>query len=189
MERRCSGQRRSRPRPHSTLRRQTAGSHGPDEAYATVLNSFGSARRGCIKDRSPDRWPHPRPASSRSAPPRTPTSSSTSSKGPIRRPPSRSVTSLREPRTTIGGVNLVAGFRPELWAAVTRDASPDGHRGIQRSGHGSDRLRPAGDAARHRHLADGRRLRRRVRPVARRRHDARRSRAAGQRDGRLAVPP
>lgn len=24
---------------------------------------------------------------------------------------------LREPRTTIGGVNLVAGFRPELWAA------------------------------------------------------------------------
>src|SRR6187551_1232330 len=25
---------------------------------------------------------------------------------------------LREPRTTIGGVNLVAGFRPELWAAV-----------------------------------------------------------------------
>jgi putative iron-dependent peroxidase len=26
--------------------------------------------------------------------------------------------SLREPRTTIGGVNLVAGFRPELWRAV-----------------------------------------------------------------------
>ena len=28
------------------------------------------------------------------------------------------VASLREPRTTIGGVNLVAGFRPELWAAL-----------------------------------------------------------------------
>jgi putative iron-dependent peroxidase len=26
------------------------------------------------------------------------------------------VASLREPRTTMGGVNLVAGFRPELWA-------------------------------------------------------------------------
>ena len=29
---------------------------------------------------------------------------------------------LREPRTTIGGVNLVSGFRPELW----RDLVPDG---------------------------------------------------------------
>ncbi len=28
------------------------------------------------------------------------------------------VASLREPRTTIGGVNLVAGFRPELWATI-----------------------------------------------------------------------
>jgi putative iron-dependent peroxidase len=31
---------------------------------------------------------------------------------------------LREPRTTIGGVNLVAGFRPELWAKVAPDAAP-----------------------------------------------------------------
>jgi porphyrinogen peroxidase len=31
------------------------------------------------------------------------------------------VSSLREPRTTMGGVNLVAGFRPELW----REAAPD----------------------------------------------------------------
>ena len=30
------------------------------------------------------------------------------------------VASLREPRTTMGGVNLVAGFRPELW----REAAP-----------------------------------------------------------------
>jgi porphyrinogen peroxidase len=40
------------------------------------------------------------------------------------------VASFREPRTTIGGVNLVAGFRPELWAAVAPDASPAGVRGF-----------------------------------------------------------
>jgi len=34
------------------------------------------------------------------------------------------VATLREPRTTIGGVNLVAGFRPELWAAAAPDAAP-----------------------------------------------------------------
>jgi porphyrinogen peroxidase len=34
------------------------------------------------------------------------------------------VASLREPRTTIGGVNLVAGFRPELWAGVAPDDAP-----------------------------------------------------------------
>ena len=34
------------------------------------------------------------------------------------------VASLREPRTTMGGVNLVVGFRPELWAAVAPDESP-----------------------------------------------------------------
>ena len=33
------------------------------------------------------------------------------------------VASLREPRTTMGGINLVAGFRPELWGTVVpRDA-------------------------------------------------------------------
>ncbi|MBV8864391.1 MAG: Dyp-type peroxidase [Acidobacteriaceae bacterium] len=33
------------------------------------------------------------------------------------------ISSLREPRTTMGGVNLVAGFRPELWSkAAPRDA-------------------------------------------------------------------
>ena len=37
---------------------------------------------------------------------------------------------LREPRTTIGGVNLVAGFRPELWAAVAPDAAPSGLHGF-----------------------------------------------------------
>jgi hypothetical protein len=37
---------------------------------------------------------------------------------------------LREPRTTIGGVNLVAGFRPELWAAVAPDATAPGVTGF-----------------------------------------------------------
>src|SRR5438309_2006935 len=31
------------------------------------------------------------------------------------------IAALREPRTTMGGVNLVTGFRPELW----REAAPD----------------------------------------------------------------
>ena len=41
-----------------------------------------------------------------------------------------SVARLREPRTTIGGVNLVAGFRPELWASVAPDAAPVGVTGF-----------------------------------------------------------
>src|SRR2546428_7112244 len=38
----------------------------------------------------------------------------------------RAIASLREPRTTMGGVNLVAGFRPGLWRAVAPEASPRG---------------------------------------------------------------
>src|SRR5438874_13505405 len=34
------------------------------------------------------------------------------------------IASLREPRTTMGGVNLVAGFRPGLWADVVPDDVP-----------------------------------------------------------------
>src|ERR1700730_816982 len=34
------------------------------------------------------------------------------------------IASLREPRTTMGGVNLVAGFRPSLWADVVPDDTP-----------------------------------------------------------------
>ncbi len=34
------------------------------------------------------------------------------------------VASLREPRTTMGGVNLVAGFRPELWRRAAPDDAP-----------------------------------------------------------------
>src|SRR2546427_3183973 len=32
---------------------------------------------------------------------------------------------VREPRTTIGGVNLVSGFRPELWRALAPNGLPD----------------------------------------------------------------
>ena len=34
------------------------------------------------------------------------------------------VASLREPRTTMGGVNLVVGFRPELWRTLMPDDIP-----------------------------------------------------------------
>jgi putative iron-dependent peroxidase len=37
----------------------------------------------------------------------------------------RAVASLREPRTTMGGVNLVAGFRPELWREAAPGEAPD----------------------------------------------------------------
>jgi putative iron-dependent peroxidase len=40
------------------------------------------------------------------------------------------IAALREPRTTIGGVNLVTGFRPELWAAIAPDAAPIGVTGF-----------------------------------------------------------
>jgi putative iron-dependent peroxidase len=36
----------------------------------------------------------------------------------------RAVADLTEPRTTMGGVNLVTGFRPELWSAVAPDRTP-----------------------------------------------------------------
>jgi putative iron-dependent peroxidase len=42
----------------------------------------------------------------------------------------RGVASLREPRTTMGGVNLVAGFRPELWREVAPDDAPRGLAGF-----------------------------------------------------------
>jgi len=48
------------------------------------------------------------------------------------------VAGLREPRTTIGGVNLVAGFRPELWATVAPDAAPAAVRGFDEPLVGSD---------------------------------------------------
>src|SRR4249920_1103219 len=48
------------------------------------------------------------------------------------------VAALREPRTTIGGVNLVAGFRPELWASIAPDAAPAGLSGFTEPVVGAD---------------------------------------------------
>jgi putative iron-dependent peroxidase len=48
------------------------------------------------------------------------------------------VASLREPRTTIGGVNVVAGFRPELWASIAPDAAPPGVTDFDRDLVGAD---------------------------------------------------
>jgi porphyrinogen peroxidase len=36
----------------------------------------------------------------------------------------RTVVAIHEPRTTVGGVNIVIGFRPELWRAVAPDETP-----------------------------------------------------------------
>ena len=79
------------------------------------------------------------------------------------------VASLREPRTTIGGVNLVTGFRPELWASVASDAAPAGLRGFNEPLVGRDGYTLAGHPARRRGLALRRRLRRRLRRFARHR--------------------
>jgi putative iron-dependent peroxidase len=48
------------------------------------------------------------------------------------------VASLREPRTTMGGVNLVAGFRPELWREVVPDDAPARAEGFNRDLIGAD---------------------------------------------------
>src|SRR5260221_366893 len=48
------------------------------------------------------------------------------------------VASLREPRTTMGGVNLVAGFRPELWRDAMPDDAPAGLEGFNHDLVGTD---------------------------------------------------
>jgi putative iron-dependent peroxidase len=48
------------------------------------------------------------------------------------------VASLREPRTTMGGVNLVAGFRPELWREIVPDDAPSTVEGFNRDVVGVD---------------------------------------------------
>ena len=45
---------------------------------------------------------------------------------------------LREPRTTIGGVNLVSGFRPELWRELAPDGLPDDLAGFNEDVVGAD---------------------------------------------------
>jgi putative iron-dependent peroxidase len=48
------------------------------------------------------------------------------------------ICSLREPRTTMGGVNLVAGFRPELWREVMPGDAPYGLAGFDADVTGPD---------------------------------------------------
>ena len=48
------------------------------------------------------------------------------------------VASLREPRTTMGGVNLVAGFRPELWREVVPEDALQAVNGFDRDLIGPD---------------------------------------------------
>lgn len=48
------------------------------------------------------------------------------------------VANLSEPRTTIGGVNLVVGFRPELWASIAPQEAPEGLAGFDRPLVGPD---------------------------------------------------
>jgi porphyrinogen peroxidase len=42
------------------------------------------------------------------------------------------ISSIREPRTTTGGVNFVIGFRPELWRDIVLDDSPAGVGGFNK---------------------------------------------------------
>src|SRR5262245_27538648 len=51
------------------------------------------------------------------------------------------ISSLREPRTTMGGVNLVAGFRPELWREALPDDAPREAEGFKRDVIGADGFR------------------------------------------------
>jgi len=48
------------------------------------------------------------------------------------------IASLREPRTTMGGVNLVAGFRPELWREVRPGDAPTSLAGFDADVTGPD---------------------------------------------------
>jgi len=48
------------------------------------------------------------------------------------------ISAIREPRTTTGGVNFVIGFRPELWSAVVPDDAPPGLEGFNKSIRGAE---------------------------------------------------
>lgn len=50
----------------------------------------------------------------------------------------RAIASFREPRTTVGGVNLVSGFRPELWRKAAPANAPVGVEGFNKDIVGLD---------------------------------------------------
>jgi putative iron-dependent peroxidase len=48
------------------------------------------------------------------------------------------ISAIREPRTTTGGVNFVIGFRPELWRAIVPDDAPPGVEGFNKEIQGTE---------------------------------------------------
>src|SRR5882672_11629171 len=48
------------------------------------------------------------------------------------------ISAIREPRTTTGGVNFVIGFRPELWRDIVPDDAPPGVEGFNREIRGTE---------------------------------------------------
>jgi len=48
------------------------------------------------------------------------------------------ISAIREPRTTTGGVNLVIGFRPELWRNILPDETPPGVEGFNKTIEGTE---------------------------------------------------
>src|ERR1700733_12484364 len=48
------------------------------------------------------------------------------------------VSAIREPRTTTGGVNSVIGFRPELWRAIVPDDAPPSVEGFNKEIRGTE---------------------------------------------------
>jgi len=51
----------------------------------------------------------------------------------------QTIASMREPRTTLGGINLVVGFRPELWREIAPDDAPS-----DAAGFNADLVGPGG---------------------------------------------
>jgi putative iron-dependent peroxidase len=48
------------------------------------------------------------------------------------------ISAIREPRTTTGGVNFVIGFRPELWRDIVPDDAPAGVHGFNKEIQGTE---------------------------------------------------
>ena len=48
------------------------------------------------------------------------------------------ISSIREPRTTTGGVNFVIGFRPELWRDLAPDDAPPDVAGFNKEIRGTE---------------------------------------------------
>jgi len=48
------------------------------------------------------------------------------------------ISAIREPRTTTGGVNFVIGFRPELWRNIVPDDAPPGVEGFNKQIQGTE---------------------------------------------------